>query len=45
MQGMDAVELAGTQAPDRFALPAAARAAVMISREIAYADPDPLALS
>ncbi len=44
---MDAVELAGTQAPDRFALPAAARAAAMISREIAYADPDPdpLALS
>lgn len=45
MQGMDAVELAGTQAPDRFALPGAARAAAMISREIAYADPDPLALS
>ncbi|MCK9877284.1 hypothetical protein MXD59_16130 [Frankia sp. Ag45/Mut15] len=31
--------------PDRYGLAAAARAAAMISREIAYADPDPLALS
>nr|WP_083867005.1 MULTISPECIES: hypothetical protein [Frankia] len=45
MQGMDAVELPGAQVPDRFGLSAAARAAAMISREIAYADPDPLALS
>ncbi|CAO5185716.1 DNA-binding protein [Frankia sp. AiPs1] len=42
---MDPIELPGTHTPDRHGLAAAARAAAMISREIAHADPDPLTLS
>jgi hypothetical protein len=42
---MDAVEPPAAPVADRYGLAAAARAAAMISREIAYADPDPLTLS
>ncbi|MCK9928140.1 hypothetical protein MXD62_13310 [Frankia sp. Mgl5] len=42
---MSRVELPDSTRPDRLGLPAAARAAAMLSREIAYADPDPLTMA
>ncbi len=42
---MDTGEPPPTPTPDRYGLSAAGRAAAMISREIAFADPDPLTLT